>query len=93
MEGGSIGGSGGNNDGIFKSVFVTECLHNVGDGRSLLSNSDIDAVELLLDLTGFEGSLLVKDGVDSDGGLTSLSISNDKLTLSSANGYLFKNRS
>ena len=93
MKGSGIGGSGGNNDGVFKSVFVTESLHNVGDGGSLLSNSDIDAVELLLDFSGFESSLLVKDGVDSDGGLTGLSISNDKLTLSSANGYLIKKRS
>jgi len=39
-------------------------------------------------VTSLEDSLLVKDGIDSDGGLASLSISNDKLTLTSANGHL-----
>jgi len=90
LKGSGIGGSGGNNDGVFKSVFVTESLHNVGDGGSLLSNSDIDAVKLLVLVTGVESSFLVKDGVNSNGGLACLSISNDKLTLSSTNGHLFK---
>ena len=93
LEGSGIGSSSGNDDGVLEGVLVSEGLDNVSNGGSLLSNSDIDAVELLLDFSGFESSLLVKDSVDSDGGLTGLSISNDKLTLSSANGYLIKKSS
>jgi hypothetical protein len=90
LEGSSIGSSGGNDDGVLKGVLFSEGLDNVGNGGSLLSNSDIDAVKLLVFITGIEVSLLVEDGINSDSGLTGLSISNDKLTLSSTDGYLYK---
>jgi len=38
-------------------------------------------------VTSLEDSLLVDDGVDSDGGLAGLSITNDELTLSTANRH------
>lgn len=41
-------------------------------------------------VTGFEVLLLVEDGVDSDGGLASLPISDNEFSLSSANGHLNK---
>jgi hypothetical protein len=90
LEGSGIGGSGGNNDGILECVLLSEGLHDVSNGGSLLSNSDIDAVKLLVLVTGVESSFLVKDSINSNGGLAGLSISNDKLTLSSTNGHLFK---
>jgi len=34
------------------------------------------------------GSLLVEDGVDSDGSLSSLSVTNNQLTLATANWHL-----
>ena len=87
LEGSGIGGSGGNNDGVLEGVLLSEGLHDVSNGRSLLSNSNIDAVELLVLVTGVEGSFLVEDSVNSNGGLAGLSISNDKLTLSSTDGH------
>jgi hypothetical protein len=90
LEGSGIGGSGGNNDGVLEGVLLSEGLHDVSNGGSLLSNSDIDAVKLLVLVTGVEGSFLVKDGINGNSGLTGLSVSNDKLTLSSTNGHLFK---
>ena len=42
--------------------------------------------ELLVLILTIVPSLLVEDGVDSDGGLSSLSISNDQLSLSSTDG-------
>ena len=39
-------------------------------------------------VTSLEDGLLVDDGVDGDGGLASLSVTDDQLTLSSANGHL-----
>ena len=41
-------------------------------------------------VTGLKDGLLVDDGIDGDGGFTSLSIANDKLTLTSANRHLIK---
>lgn len=90
LEGSGIGGSGGNNDGVLEGVLLSEGLHDVSNSGSLLSNSDVNAVKLLVLVTGVEGSFLVKDGINGDSGLTGLSISNDKLTLSSTNGHLFK---
>lgn len=69
---------------------ILEDLHNVGDGGSLLADSDVDAVKLLgvLSVAVNEGALLVNDGVDSDGSLSSLSVTNNELSLASANGHL-----
>jgi hypothetical protein len=39
-------------------------------------------------VTSLEDGLLVEDGVDGDGGLAGLSVTNDQLTLSSANRHL-----
>ena len=65
-------------------------LHNVGDGGSLLADSDVDAVKLLgvLSVGVVEGGLLVDDGIDGDGSLSSLSVTNDQLSLASTNGDL-----
>ena len=65
-------------------------LHDVGDGGSLLADSDVDAVKLLgvLSVGVVEGGLLVDDGIDGDGSLSSLSVTNDQLSLASTNGDL-----
>lgn len=65
-------------------------LHNVGDGRSLLADSDVDAVKLLgvLSVGVVEGGLLVDDGIDGDGSLSSLSVTNDELSLATTDGDL-----
>ena len=89
LEWSGIRGGGSDNHGVFEGVSLVEESHNVGDGGSLLSDSDVDAVEGLVVVTGLEGSLLVKDSINGDGSLTSLTISNDKLTLSSANWDLY----
>ena len=90
LEGGSLRGGGGNDDGILEGVVVTENLHDVGDGGSLLANGDVDAVELLglLGVAVEERALLVDDGINGDSSLASLSVTNDELSLASANGDL-----
>jgi hypothetical protein len=69
---------------------ILEDLHNVGDSGSLLANGDVDAVKLLgvLGIGVVEGGLLVDDGIDGDGSLSSLSVTNDKLSLATTNGDL-----
>lgn len=86
LKGSSFGGSSSNDDGVFHGFMVSEGLDQVGDCGSLLSDSDVDTEKLLLDLTGVEVLLLVDDGIDSDGSLTSLSVTNNKFSLSSTNG-------
>ena len=65
-------------------------LDDVGDGGSLLADSDVDAVKLLgvLSVGVVEGGLLVDDGIDGDGSLSSLSVTNDELSLATTNGDL-----
>ena len=88
LERGGVGGSGSDDNGVLHAISLLEQAHNVGNGGSLLSNGNVDAVEGLGVVTGLENGLLVDDGVDSDGGLASLSVTDDQLTLSSANGHL-----
>ena len=65
-------------------------LHNVPDSGSLLTDSDVDAVKLLgvLSIGVIEGGLLVDDGINGDGSLSSLSVTNNELSLATTNGDL-----
>ena len=88
LERGGIGGSGSNDNGVLEAVTLVEETHDVGNGGTLLADSDVDTVEGLGVVTGLEDGLLVEDGVDGNGGLAGLSITNDQLTLASSNGHL-----
>ena len=80
----SLRSSSGNDDGILEAITVVKQSHDVRDSRTLLADSDVDAIKRLGVITKLVDFLLVYNGVDSDGGLTGLSVSDDKLTLSSA---------
>lgn len=71
---------------------IFEYFHNVGNSGSLLTNGNIDAIQSSSFITVgvIEGSLLVDDTINSNSSFTSLTITNDKLSLTSTNGYLFK---
>lgn len=84
LERGSLRGGGGNNDGVLESVVLLKGLDELGDGRSLLANGDVDTVELLLLVGTVVPLLLVEDGVDGNGGLSGLSVTDNELSLSSA---------
>ena len=88
LEWSGIGGSSSNDDGVLEAVSLLEESHDVGHGGSLLTDGDVDAVERLGVVTSLEGDLLVEDGIDGNGGLASLTISNDQLKLASANWHL-----
>jgi hypothetical protein len=47
LEGSSLRGGGGNDDGVLEGVVIAEDLHDVGDGRSLLTDSNVDTEESL----------------------------------------------
>lgn len=80
-------GSGSNHNRVLHGVVFLESLDELGNGGSLLTNSNVDAIELLGLIVAVVPSLLVEYGVESDGSLTSLTITNDQLTLATANGH------
>lgn len=77
-------GGGGNDDGVLHGVVLLEGLDKLGDGGSLLTNGDIDTVELLGLVVGVVPPLLVEDGIQSDGSLSGLTVTNNQLTLATA---------
>ena len=87
LQGGSVRGSGRDDDGVLHGVGVSEPLHNLGNSGPLLANSNVDTVELLLGVIGLVESLLVDDGVNGNSSLASLPVTNDQLTLATADGH------
>jgi hypothetical protein len=85
LEGGSLRGSGGDDDGVLHGVVLLKGLDELSDGGSLLAYGDVDTVELLGLVSALVPSLLVEDGVNGDGGLSGLTITNDQLTLATTN--------
>ncbi len=60
-------------------------LHELGDGRALLADGDVDAVELLLLGAALDVQrLLVEDRVERHGGLAGLAVADDQLALAAA---------
>ena len=80
LKGGGIGGSSSNNDAVGHSTVLVKLTDQLGDGGPLLSDSNVDTGQ------GIGLGLLVDDGVDGNGSLSGLLISDDKLTLSTSNG-------
>jgi hypothetical protein len=66
---------------------ISEDLNDVRDGGSLLANGNVDAVKLLgvLSVGVVEGGLLVDDSIDGDGSLSSLSVTDNELSLATTN--------
>jgi hypothetical protein len=69
------------------SIILLEGLDELSDGRTLLTNGDVDTVQLLALVGRFVPTLLVEDGVEGNSGLTGLTVTNDQLTLTTANGH------
>merc|ERR1712045_1066401 len=87
LQGSGVRGSGRDDDGVLHGVGVSKPLHNLCDGGPLLANGDVDTVQLLLGVVSVVEALLVDDGVNGDGGLASLPVSDDQFTLATANGH------
>ncbi len=72
---------GGDDDRIFQRAVLLQHLHELGDGRALLADRDIDAIELLALVVALVQRLLVEDRVESDGGFAGLAVADDELAL------------
>lgn len=87
LQRGSLGGSGGDDDGVLHGVILLESFDKLGDSGSLLANSNVDDVELLRLVGAVVPPALVEHGVQGDGGLAGLTIADDKLTLATSDRY------
>src|SRR6185369_11600471 len=76
----------GHDDGVFHRAVLFELADDLRHGRTLLADGDIDAVELLALIRAGVGALLVDEGVDRDGGLARLAVTDDQLALAAADG-------
>ena len=71
--------------GVLHRTSLLQSTLHLRNSRALLSNGDVDAANLLLRIARFPVALLVDDGVDRNGGLTSLAVTDDELTLTTTN--------
>src|SRR5690606_23058037 len=74
------------NDRVRQGAGFFELLDELGNGRTLLTNSHVDAVELVgVRRAGIVSGLLVEEGVQNDGRLAGLAVANDEFALATAN--------
>ena len=76
LQSGRFGSRSSHNDGVFHGAVLFELTHHVGNRRSLLADSHVNADKVL--------ALLVDDRIDSDSRLTGLAVTNDQFTLAAA---------
>ena len=86
LERSGLRSSSSNNDGVLQGVVRLKGLDELSDGRTLLTDGNVDTVELLGLIVGGVDALLVEDSVKGDSSLTSLTITNDQLTLTTTDG-------
>src|SRR6185312_11328041 len=77
----------GDDDRVFERAVILQGLDDLRDGRALLADSDIDAIELLRFVAGFVDRLLIEKGIDRDSGLAGLAIADDQLALTAAHRH------
>ena len=82
-----LGGSGSNDARVVHGSAQLQNSDDVGNCGSLLSDGAVDAVKTLGDIISSESLVLVDEAIDGDGSLSCLSVTNDKLTLSSSNWH------
>src|SRR5207253_2899146 len=73
-------------DGVVQRAALLERLDDLGHGRALLADGDVNAVELGGLIARGVDLLLVQNGVDGDGGLAGLAVADDQLALPAADG-------
>src|SRR5690606_32306464 len=76
LHGGRLGGGGGDDHGVGHRAVLFQLAHDVGDGRGLLADRHVHALDA--------GALLVDHRVDRHGGLAGLAVADDQLALAAA---------
>ena len=78
LQRGAVGSGSRHDGGVAHGTVLLQVFGHAGDGRSLLTDGDVDAEHA--------GVLLVQDGIGGDRGLAGLAVADDQLTLTAANG-------
>lgn len=86
LQGSSLGSGGGNDNGVLHGVVLLKGTDELSDGGTLLADGNVDGEELLALLDGAVPTLLVQHGIKGDGSLSGLTVTNDQLTLTTADG-------
>ncbi len=73
MHRGRFRGGRGDDDRVLHRAVLLELAHDVGDGRVLLADRDVDALNA--------AAFLVDDRIDRNRGLTRLPVADDQLAL------------
>ena len=68
LQRGGIRGGGSHDDRVFHGIGVSQTFDDLGHSRTFLSDSDVDAEQLLLLVSTVVEALLVDDGINSNGG-------------------------
>ena len=79
LHGGRVCSTGRHHGRVLHGAIFFQGAHNVGDGRHLLADGHIDALNT--------AALLVDNGVDSNRGLTNLAVANNQLSLAASYGH------
>src|SRR5512138_1074638 len=79
-----IGGGGGDDDRVFERALLFQHLHELRNGRALLADRDVDAIQLDVLVRLRVERLLVQNGVERDRGLAGLAVADDQLALATA---------
>lgn len=66
LQGSSIRGSGRDHDGVLHGISISQSLHQLSHSGPLLSDGNINTVQLLLFISSFVEALLVNDCVDGN---------------------------
>eukprot|EP01084_Bolivina_argentea_P281737 482111_1 len=86
LETSGLGGGGGHDGGVVQGTVGLEETVDTGDVGATLANGDVDGDDGVLGQNLLVHADLVDDGGHGDGGLSGLAISDDKLTLATADG-------
>ncbi len=84
LEAGRVGRRGGDDGRVLQRAGLFEGATHGGDRRTLLTDGDVDAADLLLGVARAPVVALVDDRVDSQRGLAGLTVADDQLTLATA---------
>lgn len=82
----SLRGGSSDDNGVLHGVVLLKGLDQLGNSRALLTDGNVDAVELLGLVVGVVPALLVQNGVETDGGFAGLTVTNNQFSLAATNG-------
>ena len=86
LEAGRVGRGRRDDRRVLQRAVLLERLADRRDGRALLADGDVDALDLALGVAGLPVGLLVDDRVEADRGLAGLPVADDQLALAAADG-------